>query len=856
MRRLILRSFQSPGDVVMLTAAVRDLHTAYPNQFQTDVRTSADELWLNNPHITRLDEHGEGVESIDMHYPLIHQSNERPYHFLHGYAQYLESRLEKPIPLTEFRGDIHLSDKERQAPIPGADQGLTAPFWIMVAGGKYDFTAKWWNPANYQKVVDHFQGRIQFVQCGEQGHWHPPLDGVINLIGRTTTREFIRLVHHADGVVSPVTFAMHLAAAVETRPDRPRNRACVVVAGGREPSHWEAYPHHQFISTNGALSCCALGGCWKSRCQKVGDGDAKDLRELCEQPVELQPDLSIPRCMDMISPEDVIRRIEMYYQGGALSYLNGQAKSEGGNGRMTAVPAKTTPPDRRARSGEISVSFYHGLGDCAYFAHLIPLYRKRGIDIAVECTPDKALMFEAAGARVLSKGQAREVHHWGYPSGSTHSGQGRFWQGSKMGHNISQAPLPDIGSREELWEEFVSTKVAIEPHISQNVRDSVRNAFGGLQRPITLLHQKGNTAQARKSLPDHVTERYYESFLDHCDGTLVLLDWDQRVPRIASHRVRHLDDLGGASPEAMFAMMLEADLMIGVDSGPLHAARFTETPTLGLWMPGHYPTTYTLPRKHQANVVLAGHTGEWNRFKRIPWNIVEHAGNEFQAKRLAQFTRQMMAKPVYIPEDCGADIQMRQFLNEFCRCNGTSSLASYWDRNRSFGVLFREMRARFDQPTVVETGTIRSQEDWGGAGFFTYLAGAYLRRRGGRLVSVDLSPEHCQFARTWTEVFGETVSVHQQDSVAFLKQFAGPIDVLYLDSLDTTEPNHAEHALKESKVAEHKLHAKSLIVFDDTPWNAGAFVGKGATAVPYLLERGWKVLYAGYQVVLSREDAG
>src|SRR4051794_11771937 len=36
-RRLILRSFQSPGDVLMLTAAVRDLHVAAPGRFQTDV---------------------------------------------------------------------------------------------------------------------------------------------------------------------------------------------------------------------------------------------------------------------------------------------------------------------------------------------------------------------------------------------------------------------------------------------------------------------------------------------------------------------------------------------------------------------------------------------------------------------------------------------------------------------------------------------------------------------------------------------------------------------------------------------------------------------------------------------------
>ncbi len=49
MRRLVLRSFQSPGDILMLTAAVRDLHAACPGRFQTDVRTSADAIWENNP---------------------------------------------------------------------------------------------------------------------------------------------------------------------------------------------------------------------------------------------------------------------------------------------------------------------------------------------------------------------------------------------------------------------------------------------------------------------------------------------------------------------------------------------------------------------------------------------------------------------------------------------------------------------------------------------------------------------------------------------------------------------------------------------------------------------------------------
>src|SRR5689334_11517782 len=112
MRNLILRSFQSPGDVLMMTAAVRDLHAAHPGQFLTDVRTSADELWLHNPHRTPMKEGQSGVQTLDMHYPLIHQSNQRPYHFLHGYVHYLEEQLKVRIPVTRFQGDIHLTAEE------------------------------------------------------------------------------------------------------------------------------------------------------------------------------------------------------------------------------------------------------------------------------------------------------------------------------------------------------------------------------------------------------------------------------------------------------------------------------------------------------------------------------------------------------------------------------------------------------------------------------------------------------------------------------------------------------------------------------------------------------------------------
>lgn len=48
MRRFILRSYQSPCDVLMQTAAVCDLHLAFPGQYQTYIRTSASAIWEHN----------------------------------------------------------------------------------------------------------------------------------------------------------------------------------------------------------------------------------------------------------------------------------------------------------------------------------------------------------------------------------------------------------------------------------------------------------------------------------------------------------------------------------------------------------------------------------------------------------------------------------------------------------------------------------------------------------------------------------------------------------------------------------------------------------------------------------------
>ncbi len=316
MQDLILHLNLSPGDTAVMTAAVRDLHLAHPGKFRTDVKTTAREIWEHNPYITPLKDRDPSVRHIKMHYDIINQSNEGSYHFLHAMCFYLEKELGLRVPLTKLKGDIYLSAQERSWISQVEETGWKHDFWIVMAGGKHDIPCKWWDSARYQAVVDAFAGCIQFVQCGEAGHNHKPLRGVINLVGKTSTRQFIRLVYHAAGIICPVTFAMHLAAAVPVRPGRLKNRPCVVIAGGREPAQWAAYPHHRFLNTNAALPCCDQGGCWKAKCQPGNKSS-----DACVYPVETSPGSVIPKCMAMIEVEDVCRAIDQYHRGGACKYL-------------------------------------------------------------------------------------------------------------------------------------------------------------------------------------------------------------------------------------------------------------------------------------------------------------------------------------------------------------------------------------------------------------------------------------------------------------------------------------------------------------------------------------------------------
>jgi len=324
-----------------MTAAIRDLHMNHSGKFETGVDTTAMQVWQGNPYITKFNHkdivkldndkddkyratHDEikeiwdsgKIPSVKLHYDLIHQSNTCTGHFIDGFCDGIEDLLNVRIKNRKCYGDIYISDVERSwvSQVQEVTESDTH-FWIVVNGGKYDFTCKWWDPFRMQKVVNAMR-HITFVQVGEKGHNHHPLVGpnVIDFIGKTDIRQLIRLVYHSSGAICPVTFMMHLAAAVPVRPEKTyarKTRPCVVIAGGREPSRWEAYTNHAYLHKCGTLACCDNGGCWKSRVVPLGDEDEKD-KDLCLDPVTTENGIIVPKCMKMITVSDVIEAIESY----------------------------------------------------------------------------------------------------------------------------------------------------------------------------------------------------------------------------------------------------------------------------------------------------------------------------------------------------------------------------------------------------------------------------------------------------------------------------------------------------------------------------------------------------------------
>lgn len=302
---LLLKTDQAPGDAVVMTAAIYSLHKAHPGKYITAVESLWPEVFEHNPDVWQGPWGGKILQDfveLRMHYPAIHRSNERGIHFMQGWCEFLGSVLGIDVPLLTNRPQLYFDEPAEQE-----------DYWVICSGGKTDLTNKLWGHHNYQTVVDMLP-EIAFIQVGHSRDNHPALANVLTWIGNTTLRELFNIVRRSRGVVCGVSLLMHVAAALK--------KPAIVIAGGREPVQWNAYPKQHYLHTVGMLPCStpqgATGGaCWRSRTVPLGDNGFLD-RDTCERPVELTyartPVATIPECMTLIHPEQVAKLVLRYNQ--------------------------------------------------------------------------------------------------------------------------------------------------------------------------------------------------------------------------------------------------------------------------------------------------------------------------------------------------------------------------------------------------------------------------------------------------------------------------------------------------------------------------------------------------------------
>lgn len=300
---LCLSNKQSAGDVLCLTACIESLMTLYPNTYRIMVDTSCNAVFENNPHITQMNK--DDCKVIEMNYPLIHSSGKIGIHFIEAFCDYLGKQLNIELPCVVNKPFIYLSDEERQWMSVIEELTGQKKAWVVSSGIKSDYTVKGWGYHNYQTVINHFKNKILFVQVGESHHNHKKLDNVLDLIGKTDTRQLIRLIYHSQGVLCGVSFLHHLANSFE-KPN-------VTIASSMESLRWERYSTGVFLQTT-QLPCANKGnGCWKTKIT------SNNPDETCLLPV-LSKEEFIPKCMDMIIPKTVIEEIEKYYESGMLDF--------------------------------------------------------------------------------------------------------------------------------------------------------------------------------------------------------------------------------------------------------------------------------------------------------------------------------------------------------------------------------------------------------------------------------------------------------------------------------------------------------------------------------------------------------
>ena len=167
--------------------------------------------------------------------------------------------------------------------------------------------------------------------------------------------------------------------------------------------------------------------------------------------------------------------------------------------------------------------------------------------------------------------------------------------------------------------------------------------------------------------------------------------------------------------------------------------------------------------------------------------------------------------------------------------------------------------ARVSRGTVIEVGTTREKVPGQGS---TVLLAAMAAKLGLPFVTVDMDPANTEQAKADLAPFPGAQAVTGKGE-EYLAAFTKPVIAAYLDAFDIQHGKHSAYrearyrrflGVEISNEAASEMHLAcaealvrrlvpgGLIVIDDTWLESGEYAGKGSSAVPALLRRGFTIV--------------
>ena len=295
------------GDDLLLTSVFRELQRRGKSDFW--VRTTRPELYRHNDDVPIV---VPPLERFDLLVKRVGTSVVYPWHTSYHPAfdrddptpeQHLISIMCQKAGVTgtiTLRPYLHLTEEEMR-------RGALAPRQVAIMSSgldaKHAMRNKNWSLEKYQGVVSALRDRYDFVQVGSPND--PPLEGALDLRGKTTLRETAAVLRGSLAFIGQVGFLMHLARAVDCR--------AVIVYGGRETPAQSGYRcNENLYSAVHCSPCWRLNTCPYDRMclERIAVHHVIDALE--RQVVRFGTTLEVDT--DTITDELIVRNAERYEQ--------------------------------------------------------------------------------------------------------------------------------------------------------------------------------------------------------------------------------------------------------------------------------------------------------------------------------------------------------------------------------------------------------------------------------------------------------------------------------------------------------------------------------------------------------------